>query len=561
MLHVRVLTVLLAVVVLGSPGAAAAAKPPASWPPAKGPGLLVAHFGEEHLNDDDGERILPNVVAEVARYKPAIATTSADKGSNGVPEQFAAYKEVMAALERASVPYFSALGNHDRTAPPGVPGGFPGVTDFAPYRAAFADRPFPWGDGPPVSDPRFAPISRPVSDTDGASTHYAVDVGNVRWVFLDNSCYSLINCDPFQAPAFPDDDGNGSQYDYLRSVAGEAKREGRLVFVVFHMPTQDDRPGHTNPTPAPHTMGEGTSPDNATFEQVAAELDVDAVFAGHIKGQWMYRGQGDVPYYTDGGAGGEVYVSSEEEVGVDSGYWHGFRLLRIVGSKVTTDVVPAIVPDGITVKGPPSVKRGEVAVFTATAKQPTEEGPKIDALELREPDPSRSNAAKLPTPARIWTTGNRRIVAPVAAKSDDARRDPATQTVSGRFAGRCPGRTAVSITSGFQTRRVPVVVPSAPGKLLRSVKPRRRPLPAGRRATVATVRLAQPVRLRATVRRGARVVATLIDRCGRAKRPIAVRWNGRGTSGRRVAAGRYTLDVRLRSDRRTLVRRFKLGLR
>jgi hypothetical protein len=561
MLRARSIALSAVLVALGTPVAAASAAPPASWPPAQGPGLLMAHFGEEHLDDDDGRRILPEVVAEVARYKPVIATTSADKGSNGTPAQFMAYKQVMSELERASVPYFSALGNHDRTAPPGVPGGSPGVTDFGPYRAAFADRPFPWGDAPPVADPRFPPMARPSSDTAGASSHYAVDVANVRWVFLDNSCYSLTNCDPLQAPAFPDADGNRSQYDYLRRVGGEAKRAGRLVFVVFHMPTQDDRPGHSNPTPAPHTMGEGTSPDNAMFEQVAAELKVDAVFAGHIKGQWLYRGQGDIPYYTDGGAGGEVYVSSAEKVGVDTGYWHGFRLLRIDGSSVTTDTVPAIVPDGITVKGPGEVGREQVAAYTATAKQPTEEGPKVDALELREPDRTRSNGSKLPTPAHIWSTGNPEILAPLPAERDDARRDPATQTVSGRFAGRCPGRTEVALTSGFQTRTTPVVVPSAAGPLERSIFPRARRLKAGSRAPIAAIRLAQPVLLQVTIRQGTRIVATIIDRCVRAKRPVAVRWNRRTSTGARAARGRYTLDVRVASDRPEVVRRSTLTLR
>ncbi len=560
MLNVRVVVV-CALVLLCTATAAGAAQPPVSWPPAQGPGLLMAHFGEEHLDDDDGRRILPNVVAEVARFKPVIATTSADKGSNGTPAQFMAYKQVMSEFERASVPYFSALGNHDRTAPPGVPGGSPGVTDFGPYRAAFADRPFPWGDGPPVADPRFPPMARPSSDSAGASTHYAVDVANVRWVFLDNSCYSLVNCDPLQAPAFPDADGNRSQYDYLRKVGGEAKQAGRLVFVVFHMPTQDDRPGHSNPTPASHTMGEGTSPDNAMFEQVAAEVKVDAVFAGHIKGQWFYRGQGGIPYYTDGGAGGEVYVGSAEKVGVDSGYWHGFRLLRIDGSTVTTDTVPAIVPDGITVKGPADVGRDQVATYAATAKQPTEEGPKIDALELRAPDRGRSNGAKLPTPARIWTTGNSEILAPLAAERDDSRRDPVTQTVSGRFIGRCPGSTTVAITSGFQTRTTPVVVPSAAGALTRSILPRARRLTRYRRTKLAAIRLAQPVRLQVTVRRGSRVVATLIDRCVRATRPVAVRWNGRDGSGRRAAPGRYTLDVRVLSDRKPEVSRSSVAVR
>ena len=87
MIRARALAILLAALGGFATSTQAGAAPPVSWPPAQGPGLLMAHFGEEHLDDDDGKHILPNVVAEVARFKPVIATTSADKGSNGTPAQ------------------------------------------------------------------------------------------------------------------------------------------------------------------------------------------------------------------------------------------------------------------------------------------------------------------------------------------------------------------------------------------------------------------------------------------------------------------------------------------
>ena len=77
---------------------------------------------------------------------------------------------------------------------------------------------------------------------------------------------------------------------------------------------------------------------------------MDGVFVGHIKGQFLYRGRGNVPYYIDGGAGGELYT--EGPVGADHGYWHGFRLVRVANGRVTTDTVPIFVKNGIRLEGP-----------------------------------------------------------------------------------------------------------------------------------------------------------------------------------------------------------------
>ncbi len=114
----------------------------------------------------------------------------------------------------------------------------------------------------------------------------------MRWVLLDNGCFSFINCDPLQNPGFPDAEGNQGQLEFLASEAAKANAAGDLLFVVMHMPTQDDRPGHTEPTPFEHTMGEGSSPENASFESAAAAIGVDAVFAAHVKGQWEYTAAG-----------------------------------------------------------------------------------------------------------------------------------------------------------------------------------------------------------------------------------------------------------------------------
>jgi Calcineurin-like phosphoesterase len=315
------------------------------WPPIPDGGVLFVHYGEEHWNDLDGLRILPQVVADSAAYQPDVVTMSGDKANDGTADQLLGWKELMKVYDSEGIPYFASPGNHDRKAHPGFPAGVDPLGELTNYFGIFADRPYPFGDAPPIDDPQFSPGARPASDPPGASTHYAFEYGPVRWVFLDNGCFSFVNCDPLQNPGFPDAEANQGQLDFLAREAGKADAAGDLLFVVMHMPTQDDRPGHVEPTPFAHTMGEGSSPENASFETAAAQLGVDGVFAAHVKGQWEYSAQG-VPYYTDGGAGGEVYVGPAEDTGVDSGYWHGFRLIHVRQGEVTTDTVPVFAAAG-----------------------------------------------------------------------------------------------------------------------------------------------------------------------------------------------------------------------
>ena len=550
-----------AVLALAAPAGAELATRP--WPPADGDGWLFVHFGEEHFDDADGQRIFPKVVEETARYRPRVVVASGDKTSDGTEQNLLNWKGVMLAYDRVGVPFFAAVGNHDRKSPPGVPGGLSPVADSANYLRVFADRPYPFGDGPIYGDPLLTPRARPASDSPGASTHYSFDYGPVRWIIIDNGCFGIVNCDLFQNPGFPDDEGYAGQYEFLAAKASEAKRRGMKVFVAMHMPTQDPRPGHSQPTPSAHTMGEGISPDNERFEQEAAALGIDGVFVAHIKGIWEYSGRG-VPYYIDGGAGGEVYVGSGEQVGVDSGYWHGYRLVRVMpDGQIVTDQVPVFVPGGITVKAPGSVARGSVAELSATGRQPTQAGPAVDSLAIRDPSRSAPNFVNLTSPARVWTTTNPVVLAPVRARDDDPRADPATQNRSGRFRAACPGRAAVSITSGWEaTTSAEITVPTAAGPIVRSVSRRRRSLRRGRDTALATVRLAQHAQVRARVLRGKRTVAELTHRC-RARSPLGIRWDGRTRSARprRVARGRYTLEVRVLSDRAPVVRRFAVRVR
>lgn len=538
------------------PAGAAAGRAAAPWPPIPN-GTLFAHYGEEHFDDADGTRILTRVIRDTIAFDPALVTMSGDKDHNGLVETLGEWKRLMSAYDEAGVPFFPAVGNHDRTAKPGFPDGVDPTGSLQNYMDVFADRPYPFGDAPGYEDPEISPTERPAGDPDGASSHYFVDYGPVRWIFIDNSCFSIVNCDPLQNPPFPDADGNAGQYEFMASAAAEADAEGRLAFVVMHMPTQDDRPGHTQPTPLPHTMGEGSSPDNQLFEQSAAAAGIDGVFLGHIKGQWQYVGAGGVPYYTDGGAGGEVYVGSAEETGVDSGYWHGFRLIDVEDGEVAyTDTVPVFAPGPLEIDGPRSIAVGERARLSAVGQQPTEEGPNVE-LELREPDRSAANGETLPTPAYIWASKTQRVIRPVPAANEDPRADRKRQSVSGEFVGRCPGTAKAQIKSGWKRTAKTFTVASERGPIVGGIRRGARRLERGKRLRLVSVRLEQPARVIIEVERGGRSVKTLHSRCVRKPGAVVGSWSGYA-GGERVRGGRYWVTVRVPSDRKTVRESFSV---
>ena len=154
------------------------------------------------------------------------------------------------------------------------------------------------------------------------------------------------------------------------------------------------------------------------------------------------------------------------------------------------------------------------------------------------------------------------MLAPVASSTDDPRRDPATQTADAAFRGVCPGTVNLTVASGFETRTASVTVPSAAGRLVRSVRVGARNLRRGRATRIATVSLAQPARVVVRVRRG-RFVRTLAARCLESG-PLVARWNGRfrNRAGRSVRApkGLYRIEAIVRSDRKPVIRRFSLRL-
>ena len=550
--------VALALAVAISPASAVASPAKSPWPPPPAKGTFYIHYGEEHPDDADGPRIFSQVISETARYRPSLVTTSGDKGDDNAVESLMRWKQMMELYDRKGIPYFAAVGNHDRS-PKGSSGIGSAVNggSIGNYLDIFADRPFPFGDAAPPSDPRFSPSTRPAADPAGASTHYAFEYGPVRYVVLDNSCFSFTTCDSYQSPGFA---AGEDTYSFLAAEAATAEASGDLLFVVMHMPTQDDRPGHTEPTPSAHTMGEGSAPDNAAFEQAATAAGVDAVLLGHVKGQFEYVA-GGVPYYTDGGAGGEVYVGDGEETGVDYGYWHGYRLITVRRGKIAyTDTVPIFEPGGITVAGPAKLGSGAIGQFSAIGRQPTENGPAVESLALREPDPARPNASKLPTPARIWRSSDPLVLAPVAAQNDDPRRNRRRETISGRFRARCPGKTTVKVKSGWEQRRFAVTVPSAAGRLVRSIDGGAS-LRRGERTTVARVRLAQDARVRVRIRAGGRTIRRLVDRCQQAGRRLAARWDGRRANGKAVSPGKYQVSIQVLSERSPRAERFPVRVR
>ncbi len=623
-----VAAILLLTLAFASVADARPAKQP--WPPADGAGQLFVHFGEEHWNDDDSDITLPAVVASAALYEPDLVTMSGDKDNNGTADQLQRWEQIMSAFDQAGVPYLAGVGNHDRDFPllPGTAGLItPGVqASLENYRAQFADRPYPFGDAAPY--PGIGP-ARPASDPPGASSHYYADLGKVRWIFLDNSCWGIRDCDPVQRPSFPDAEGLTSQFEFLEHKAREASDAGRLVFVVMHIPTDDPRDqSYIDATSFDHVMGKGITParaDNAEFEHIAATAGVDGVFLGHIKGQWTYRGEGGVPYYIDGGAGGELYTDGP--LGVDHGYWHGFRLIRVRGGSVSTDVVPILDPGGIEITAPPDVATGDRVELHATATLTKAIGESIE-LELRDPDPvaptgrdgalasfgnfllhrggmmlvpalalilalalnamppiRRRSAAiaplagvivvgglgaaalaaedvptstpkdSLPNPARIWTSTEPLVLAPVASDSDDPRRAKRTQTADGAFKARCPGKARLKVTSGFEESGRVIEVASENGPIVKGARVR------GGRAVVGLEQRAE-VLVRVRDRRG-KVVREVAHRCAR-RGVHAFRWDGRVARGDGLAEarpGRYRLELLVRSDRRPLLRAQSIRVR
>ena len=225
----------------------------------------------------------------------------------------------MSAYDRAGSRTSPGVGNHDRKAPPGVPPGTGGLLDPAIQGHRQLPRrvrrpPVPVRRRGAVRRPRIAPRSRPAGDPAGASTHYFADIGNVRWIFIDNSCWGIVDCDDLQNPRSPTPRATRASSSTSSSTRREAARKGMAVFAVMHMPTRDPRDQSYTDTDRASTtsMGKGEPsrrPTTASFERGrATRPGSTASSSATSRASSSTRAQGGVPYYIDGGAGGELYT-------------------------------------------------------------------------------------------------------------------------------------------------------------------------------------------------------------------------------------------------------------
>ena len=162
--------------------------------------------------------------------------------------------------------------------------------------------------------------------------------------------------------------------------------------------------------------------------------------------------------------------------------------------------------------------------------------------------PTSTPKDSLPNPARIWTSSNPLLIAPVASATDDARRAKRTQTADGAFKARCPGRARVKVTSGFEASSAAIEVASEKRPIIKGIRVR------GRGAVVVLEQSAE-ILVRVRDRRG-KVVREVEHRCAKAG-VHGFRWDGRVASGGAFAdarPGRYRLEVLVRSDRRPIRR-------
>lgn len=455
---------------VGAEGECPPASPPskrASWPaPPKGNDFDVVHFGEGHWNEGQGPKTMPILVQDVAAFDPEFVLFSSDMADTGTPDRLGCFRMLMEPLVRAGIPWYDSPGNHDRVPIAGAGGLVNGSIEV--WRDVFSQMPAPWGDGP-LPDRRFrAPKD---ADGKGASTHYYFDFGPsakpiLRVIVLDNSMHSLTTSDSDQYPAVGGEDAG--QLAFLQRVASEASEKGLMTWVVMHQPTQDPRDiSNAHPISYNHTMGKGASPDNVLFDVLADQTGVDAVLLGHIQGNAVYS-FGQVDYFIDGGGGGSPYAL--QDVGADTGYLYGFRVLRAHPGKngwsFRTYMVPLV--DQLRIKAPTAVKIGDELQLDATAIQPFDPDlPPRAGLLPNEPitlelEPASEDAdPAAPQLAYMWQTSDPSILRPLPSTIDpkaDAAFDSQTMTMSGRFAAVRSGTARISIMVGTQRRTVTVTV-------------------------------------------------------------------------------------------------------
>jgi 3',5'-cyclic AMP phosphodiesterase CpdA len=300
------------------------------WPAAPERGEFdIVHFGEAHWNEGQGPLTMPILVQDVVAANPELVLFSSDIADIGTVDRLACFRTIMRPVDEAGIPWFASPGNHDRVAIAGPGGVANGAIDM--WRSVFAAMPAPWGDGSAASLNFHVPEGEP-GDGEGASTHYYFDYGtgrkpSMRVIVLDNSQQSLTSSDADQYPPVGPGEADVGQLAFLERVAADAQSKGLVSVVVMHQPTQDPRDvSNVHPVSLNHTMGKGASADNAAFDAIAQVTGIDLVVLGHIQGNATYS-VGETNYYIDGGGGGSPYAL--REVGTDTGYFYGFRILRM----------------------------------------------------------------------------------------------------------------------------------------------------------------------------------------------------------------------------------------
>ena len=442
----------------------------ARWPGApKGKAFDVVHFGEGHWNEGQGPETMPQLVQDVRAFAPEFVLFSSDIADTGTRDRLTCFRSIMSPLDRAGIPWFNSPGNHDRV-PVAGPGGVVsgGIQE---WREVFADMPAPWGDDP-VPDERFRVGNDEPTDGNGASTHYYFDFipaggkGGIRVVVLDNSMHSLTNSDTDQYPSVGAGQQDAAQLAFLERVAREAEEKELLTWVVMHQPTRDPRDiTNAHPSSYNHVMGKGASPDNALFEAIASASGVDAVFLGHIQGNAVYQVNA-VDYFIDGGGGGSPYAM--HSVGTDTGYYYGFRIIRVTPRLREPEVRSYFVPlvEKVQVETPSVTTVGEEIALTASARQPHDPDlpPRAGllpnepiVLELQRPE----GGPEVPQLAYMWETLDPEILRPVADDldpADDPSFDHRTMTMTGRFEAVGAGVARLRILVGSVAKTVRIKV-------------------------------------------------------------------------------------------------------
>ena len=288
------------------------------------------------------------------------------------------------------------------------------------------------GDAAQYDDPLFSPRQRPAEDPEGAASHYFVDYGDVRWIFIDNSCWQITGCDSFQLPSAQTQPGE-AQFDFLERVAQEGTDAGKTVFVVMHMPTRGPR----RPELPRHHRPDAHDGQGRVARQRRVRGDRRRKRASTACSSATSRASSS----TEARATSRTTSTAARAASsTRPARRHRPRLLARVPPdpcrrgpdrhRHRPDLRRGRHPD----RGPDSVAGGNDVEFAAFGKQPVFNDPaKVEALELRDPDPQPASSSLLSS--SLWVHG-RWLVPPLRSSSCSELR-PARPCGDGCGSSRC----------------------------------------------------------------------------------------------------------------------------